>query len=327
MNNVFQPGFGQQLKAAREAQSLTVADVAAKLKLTTRQIENLETENFAQLPGEVFVRGFIRNYARLVGMDAEHLLLPVEAAQTVAETITAPSEGLTFARPGVKRWILLPAISGLLFLVLVAILYHWLREGEEALVVEPVAVQPMTVQPLTVEPQALPTTDPAAPGAPGTDPASSDPTAAQGGAPGVAPGAAASVTPAPTPAPPAAPATVPPANKPAVPAPVTPPPAAVPASKPATVPPPPPPKPVIKNEPATSNLRFSAQADAWIQVSDGKGKRFSRLVKAGTAEVFAGVPPYTLVVGEAAQVKLSYKGQNVDLAPFIGEKVARLTLE
>jgi cytoskeleton protein RodZ len=84
---------------------------------------------------------------------------------------------------------------------------------------------------------------------------------------------------------------------------------------------------VVKEESSGSNLRFSAQADAWIQVTDNKGKRFSKLVKAGSAEVFSGAAPYTLVVGEAAKVKLTYKGQNVDLAPFIGEKVARLTLE
>jgi cytoskeleton protein RodZ len=43
------------------------SDVAAKLKLTARQIEALEQEDFSHLPSEVFVRGFVRNYARLVG--------------------------------------------------------------------------------------------------------------------------------------------------------------------------------------------------------------------------------------------------------------------
>jgi cytoskeleton protein RodZ len=74
-------------------------------------------------------------------------------------------------------------------------------------------------------------------------------------------------------------------------------------------------------------LRFSPALDAWIQVVDAKGKRFSKLVRAGDAESFEGNAPFRLVVGEAAQVKLSYDGHPIDLTPYIGQKVARLTLE
>lgn len=324
MNTVFQPGFGQQLKSGREALGLTVGDVAAKLKLTARQIENLETENFPQLPGEVFVRGFVRNYARLVSLDPETLLLPVEASMTVANTITAPSEGLTFSSPGVQRWVLLPALGLAIFILLVAVLYHWLREGEEALVVQPIAVQPAlpVIAPVTIEPLAPPpligvpapsTTEavsPASPAAPG-------PTALP-----TAP------APAPTLAPVEKTATVLPSTQTA------------PTGKPVQIAPtatihsappkpiaPPPLKPVEQKADKAHGLRFAPASDAWIQVVDGKGKHFSRLVKAGTAETFEGHPPFRLVVGEAAQVKMSYNGQTVDLTPFIGEKVARLTLE
>jgi cytoskeleton protein RodZ len=76
-----------------------------------------------------------------------------------------------------------------------------------------------------------------------------------------------------------------------------------------------------------NTLRFSATHDAWIQVIDGDGKRFSKLIRAGADDAIAGTPPFKLVVGEAAQVRLSYNGHVIDLQPFIGQKVARLTLE
>ena len=78
---------------------------------------------------------------------------------------------------------------------------------------------------------------------------------------------------------------------------------------------------------AVRSMRFEPVTDAWIQVVDAKGARFSKLVLAGTAEAFSGMPPFRLVVGEAALVKLTYNGHSIDLTPFIGQKVARLTLE
>src|SRR5258706_9374755 len=62
------------LLAAREAQSLSVADVARQLKLSVHQVEALEAGEYHRLPGPVFVRGFIRNYARLLKVDPEQWL-------------------------------------------------------------------------------------------------------------------------------------------------------------------------------------------------------------------------------------------------------------
>jgi len=65
---------GARLGRARVAQNLTIADVARRLKLSVWQIEALESGRHDQLPGPVFVRGFIRNYARLLKLDAQDLL-------------------------------------------------------------------------------------------------------------------------------------------------------------------------------------------------------------------------------------------------------------
>ncbi len=76
-----------------------------------------------------------------------------------------------------------------------------------------------------------------------------------------------------------------------------------------------------------SGLAFTTTADAWIEVTDATNQRIRRLARVGERVSIKGMPPYTLVVGNAAHVSLQYNGRSVDLKPFIGEKVARLNLE
>ena len=69
---------GQQLRAAREAKGMSLADVARALKLSTRQIEALETEDWSSLPGMTIIRGFIRNEARLLGLNSDLLMAELD---------------------------------------------------------------------------------------------------------------------------------------------------------------------------------------------------------------------------------------------------------
>ncbi|MDR0250177.1 MAG: helix-turn-helix domain-containing protein, partial [Burkholderiales bacterium] len=57
---------GFLLKEAREAAGFSIDEVSRLLKLAPRQIQALEQQNFTDLPPRAFVRGFIRNYARLL---------------------------------------------------------------------------------------------------------------------------------------------------------------------------------------------------------------------------------------------------------------------
>ena len=59
------------LRAAREAAGLSLDEVAQQLKLAPRQVRALEEDDFGVLPGRTFVRGFVRNYARLLNLDAD----------------------------------------------------------------------------------------------------------------------------------------------------------------------------------------------------------------------------------------------------------------
>lgn len=62
------PEIGEQLKAAREKKHLSQKEVSRALCLSVSVIEKLEQEQFDQLPGAVFVQGYIRSYAEYLGI-------------------------------------------------------------------------------------------------------------------------------------------------------------------------------------------------------------------------------------------------------------------
>src|SRR5438552_4620738 len=72
--NMTEAAVGASLKAAREAQGLSIAEVAQSLKFASRQLEALEQERFELLPGGTFVRGMVRAYARLLKLPPEPML-------------------------------------------------------------------------------------------------------------------------------------------------------------------------------------------------------------------------------------------------------------
>jgi cytoskeleton protein RodZ len=67
-------GPGHRLRAVRESKHLSREDVAAQLRLDVRIIEALERDDYEALPSPVFIRGYLRNCATLLGVDATELL-------------------------------------------------------------------------------------------------------------------------------------------------------------------------------------------------------------------------------------------------------------
>ena len=65
---------GELLRSQRETLGLSVQHVADTLNLTMHFIRSLESDSYDKLPGDVFVRGYIRSYARLVGLDPDQLI-------------------------------------------------------------------------------------------------------------------------------------------------------------------------------------------------------------------------------------------------------------
>ncbi len=70
--------IGQTLKNARVDQGLTLDDLQQTTKIQKRYLIAIEEENFDALPGDFYVRAFIREYAETVGLDADDLLASID---------------------------------------------------------------------------------------------------------------------------------------------------------------------------------------------------------------------------------------------------------
>jgi len=77
------PSFGEKLKREREKRSITLEQISASTKIGTRMLQALEEDKFNQLPGGIFNKGFVRAYARFIGLDED---------QTVTEYLEASGE-------------------------------------------------------------------------------------------------------------------------------------------------------------------------------------------------------------------------------------------
>lgn len=125
-----QLSVGQTLRAAREAQGMSLDDAAAHLRLMHRQIEAMEADEFASLGQSVFARGFVRNYARLLGLAPETLLARMEGAPAESAPITqdapqAPSTWLS------SPWLILMLLGTLIVVAVPVALYLWLNSEVE----------------------------------------------------------------------------------------------------------------------------------------------------------------------------------------------------
>ncbi len=82
--------LGDQLRQAREARGLTFEQVEEITRIRRRYLQALEEEDYGQLPGEVFVRGFLRNYALALGLDPEAVL--AASGRVASSPIPSPHE-------------------------------------------------------------------------------------------------------------------------------------------------------------------------------------------------------------------------------------------
>lgn len=73
--------IGETLRAAREEQAFSLDDVVAATRIRTHFLEALEENNFDALGGNVYVRGFLRNYATFLGLDPEPLVAPFRSKE------------------------------------------------------------------------------------------------------------------------------------------------------------------------------------------------------------------------------------------------------
>jgi cytoskeleton protein RodZ len=77
--------FGARLKKEREQRKITLEEIAASTKIGTRFLRALEGERFDQLPGGIFNKGFVRAYARHLGIDEEQAIADYLAAAEASQ--------------------------------------------------------------------------------------------------------------------------------------------------------------------------------------------------------------------------------------------------
>jgi cytoskeleton protein RodZ len=345
---------GAMLRVARESAGLSIGDVATRLRMGVRQVDALERADYSALPTGTFLRGMVRNYAKLVHVDADAAIRVLEGTHTHAAvslkdaTIVVPSHNIKLsggpselANPKVRA-----AIVGLVILLLAAAAWYWWQyvrpnlssggrpvastPGTDKSVSTPVApmesiapVQPALSSPATTEVETLqPSITPPAisPGAPSV-PQSSTPIP-------VSP-TPSSITPPPT-------ATV--RSTAPVSVPTS---ASVMAPAASTVSPIEPTTSIAKEStnfkadpnvalrpPGSSVLSFVCAGESWIEVVDGRGKALiSRRFNAGESGEAIGRAPFSIVVGNAPQVKMTYNGNEFDLKPHTRIAVARVTVK
>ncbi|MCG2578248.1 DUF4115 domain-containing protein [Dechloromonas sp. XY25] len=294
----FETPVGEQLRQAREARSLQIADISQTLKLGPRQVEALESGDWNGLPGHTFIRGFVRNYARLLQLDPAPMMAQLDSVlekpvDNLGKQDSGPAPMPSSSSAGASRRDRQVMSIGAGLVVAAALVYFLIPSDLSALRSSVQSLLDSVARKEAPEPAAAPDAQPA--GQAAGQPAGNEPV--------FPPGSTQQQTmypqalvPAETPAAPAAPAAPSAEN-------------AAPAA-------------------AQPQLRFVVDKDAWVEVRDRDNKVvFSQRLTSGAEQAVSGQGPLSLTIGYAPGVRLFWRGQPVDLAPHTKGDVARLVLE
>lgn len=118
---------GTRLKLAREARGMSIDSVGRAIKLAPRQVEAIEADDFSSLMSPTYVRGFIRNYAALLGLDAQTLLgsLDQQHVRATPQLIEQANVGVAMPVQSARRKWLLPLIAMSVPVLAGLALYVW----------------------------------------------------------------------------------------------------------------------------------------------------------------------------------------------------------
>lgn len=287
-------GPGVQLAQARTDLRWSREDVATKLHLSSRQIQAMEEDNYANLPGSTYVRGYLKSYALLLGLSPATILeahsrYTAKPAQQDFSNI-APQREITSRHHQIRftTYLVAAIVVGL------AIAWWVGRDSHPPITVA-------TTAPVAPAQEATPMPEPAT----AATPAATTPT------PVVAP----TVPPTPAPA------------KPIATAPIVSPPAPPVATSPvATVPAQPAPKPLPVTGPR-AQLVLYAEQDSWADIRDARQvKLLYETVPAGRAVTLEGIAPVSVFLGNASGTRIEYNGKPVDIAKYQRGMIARFKL-
>ncbi|MCP3241728.1 DUF4115 domain-containing protein [Aeromonas hydrophila] len=293
-------GPGQLLRNAREQLGWTREQVASRIHLRLTLIAAIESDTYDKHTSHTFIRGYLRTYAKLVGIPEETILAAYDKlGLTPPDNIDMQS----FSRRSRQQAndSRLKVVTWLVILVLIALSVAWWWQstarrsaGDEALAATEMGATSNT--PSATVPPAVDVADPvvalvtSAAAATSADPVAS---AAATTLPVDASSAVATTAVASS----AATATQPAADTA--------------ASEPAKVP----------------QLKMSFTADCWLDVKDAKGKTlFSGLKKANDELVLEGPEPLKFIIGAPMAVNIEYQGKSIDMSRYNNGRTARLSL-
>jgi cytoskeleton protein RodZ len=319
---------GAVLAGERQARGWSVEYVASHLKLAIRQVHALEENRYEALPSPVVVRGFIRIYAKMLGIDSTALIAGLPAEPAPADSQIRPSRTLStpFSESSLPlrgqhelpvarfAWIALGVL-------IIAGAFAALKYGKWDDVKNSSLLQRMHISGAASKPDT-----PAAPIADNVDPAvkpvvvadSESTVPSEVVAPAAAVAASAPASTASTPAAGSNAATVA-ASVPSSTLTSTPAPISTPTQPPVT--------PLIAANLANP-LQLTLSQDSWIEIRRAnKSVVVSRIMKAGTTEAFDVSEPMSLIVGNAAGVDASLRGKPLALTSAAANNVARLDLK
>jgi cytoskeleton protein RodZ len=283
---------GQLLKKARQAKGVHLAVLAVKLKVPVRQLEALEADQYDSIKGgTTFLRAITSAMCRHLGIDAAPALALLPAAVSSMGTARPALEPLS----GLQRVSLRPRQLNLSArpVVILAIL---MLLGTAAFLWLPA---PGTWWPDGAVNDAAPASveEAAVPLGQASNPESTEDAAAAASSPASFAAPVASGPIAATPVNAASAASL--------------------RAAPATA--------AASNSSAV--LRLEASADTWVEVRDAQGQQKNKLLKAGESLEVNPPTPYNVVIGRAAAVKVTLRGQPFDLKPYAPQSVARFEVK
>lgn len=298
------PAVGAALRAMRQAQGLTVANVAERTKFSVKQVEALEQDNLSALPQGTFLRGFVRSYARVLRVDEAPLLAMMSTtSESQGGAHSAIHPELSLVQKADKRFFFLMVAAAF-----VALLTGLLMLSQHEVAVEQVVVQDVKLPELASASAVLPITSGVV-AASSVALAESKPSATPPNPPlkevAVKPVAVAPQTQV--------------VLKPQVTVPVA-------VKKDATV---------AKPEIAPDHLKkrpihIVFEQDSWMEIVDANGELLlSRMNAAGSEKWIGGMrrAPYQVSIGQVGAVKIYYRGREVDLSKHAKTGVVHLVLE
>ena len=312
--NALPKTVGELLRIAREKAGLSQGEIASRLRMGIKQVRALEHDDYLAVPKGTFLRGFVRNFAKEVGVAPDVALRLLaethqDAASITASAVVMPSQqNISVPTPGgqlatPRARILIGAVIATLVLAIAWYWWEYVRPhradgGRPRVVAETKTVEMPVVAVIPTEIASTPSAGSAQEN-PSALPAMPQPDAnlaATSPAP-VVPTATVSLAPIQPPEPVAVVAAAP--------------------TKPRQTPP-----------AGTGMLGFTFSGKSWVEVVDSTGKSvMDKTFNGGETEELVGRAPFSVVIGNAEVTRMAYNGKEIDLAPHTRASVARVTVK